>query len=398
MVRQLFIVLLLVLGLGLQGCWNRREVDQLAIVMGVGIDKAENGQVKLTTQIARPEAMGPSGGGMGGVGGGGGGQVQNALVINTQGETVFDAVRNAIFVNSRRLFFSHIQLLVIGERFAKSSIAPALDFFERDPELRAEIPIVVASGEVEKVFQIPGNLEKTSSFEIHNALEAASRSLAKIHLVRLHDFLLKYNSESKAAFVPVIKIQKVKQTESFKLNGMAVFFKDKMVGLLNSLESRGLLWILGEVKSGIVVLELPESKGKISIELTGTKTNVEAKIEKGKPVFTVKIDESGNIGEQRAYIDITKPGNMAELQKLLEQQTKKEVTAAISKAQTYKADIFGFGEELHRQYPKQWKTFKGRWPELFSKAKLKVVVKPHIKYSGDKASASQFEYFKESGR
>ena len=39
----------------LSGCWNSRELNELGIVVGVGIDKGEaDNSVKITAQVVKP--------------------------------------------------------------------------------------------------------------------------------------------------------------------------------------------------------------------------------------------------------------------------------------------------------------------------------------------------------
>ncbi|MEH6996427.1 Ger(x)C family spore germination protein, partial [Neobacillus drentensis] len=55
------------------GCWDRTEVNDLAIVTAAAIDKKENNQIELSLQLFIPKSL-SMGGGQGG-GGGGGGQM-----------------------------------------------------------------------------------------------------------------------------------------------------------------------------------------------------------------------------------------------------------------------------------------------------------------------------------
>jgi len=65
MKKLLTCLLLLVLMAGiLSGCWSRKELQELAIVLGAGVDRTPDGQVQLTLQLSRPSVMpaGPQGG------------------------------------------------------------------------------------------------------------------------------------------------------------------------------------------------------------------------------------------------------------------------------------------------------------------------------------------------
>ena len=53
------------------GCWDRVEINDLAIVTAAAIEKKEDNQIELSIQVFIPKSL-SSGGGQGGPGGGGG--------------------------------------------------------------------------------------------------------------------------------------------------------------------------------------------------------------------------------------------------------------------------------------------------------------------------------------
>lgn len=383
MLKKGLLILLITGSIFIAGCWNRRELDHLAIVMGSGIDLGKDGEIVITAQIVKPSAIKEGGGGEGS-----GGQAP-ALVLSSQGKTVFDAVRNFVSTSSRKLFWSHNEIFIFGEEFAKAGVGRVIDWVERDAETRREVGVLVAKGEASEILSIPGDLEKLSALEISQALQAAG-ALSKAIRVDLNQFMLQYVSESTAPVAPRIELVKEGNQKKFRIVGMAVFKKDKLVGWLNERETRGLLWVLGEVKSGILVIGGPSPpKGKISIEIIKAKSKVKGEFIGGKPLITVDIEENGNIGEVTTPMDIAPPEKIKAIEKSQEELIKGEVVAALQKAQKLKVDIFGFGEELHRVEPKEWAKIKNRWEEEFSQLEVKIAVKARVRALGEKTIPSK---------
>lgn len=63
MKKGVAILLAAVLSITAMGCWNRRELDTLAIVTAVGVDKSkEDGRISITFQIMKPSEIKGSGG------------------------------------------------------------------------------------------------------------------------------------------------------------------------------------------------------------------------------------------------------------------------------------------------------------------------------------------------
>jgi len=121
----------------LTGCWNSRELNDLAIVSAIGIDKAASkDEYRVTFQLVNPSATATSAGASTG---------QPPITIYTSTDhTLFGALRKTSKQASRQLFFAHTQLIVIGEDLARSGIDNLFDIFERSHELRLNSAILVS--------------------------------------------------------------------------------------------------------------------------------------------------------------------------------------------------------------------------------------------------------------
>lgn len=63
------VILILVGAILLTGCWDKREINQLAFVQGLGIEKGKDDMIHLIVQILKPGLLATGGGGAGGTGG-----------------------------------------------------------------------------------------------------------------------------------------------------------------------------------------------------------------------------------------------------------------------------------------------------------------------------------------
>src|SRR5690554_6167601 len=105
------IMILLLTALIQTGCWGARELNDLAILAGTGIDiEKETGKFLFTAQIIIPENLKQSAGG-GMQGGGSSGMGSSVRVGTSTGDTVFEAIRNFIPHGSRRVYFAHGKVL-----------------------------------------------------------------------------------------------------------------------------------------------------------------------------------------------------------------------------------------------------------------------------------------------
>lgn len=151
--KMLWVTLMIFVVFSLTGCLGKREINDLAMVMAVGIDKGENGQVKITTQIVRPaDSRGSTGAPSGQTG-------DPIWSATAESETLFDAIRNLSTFSSRRVFWAHNYAIVINEDYAREGIGDVVDFFTRNPELRMRTWVMVTPDEASKLVSTITGLE-----------------------------------------------------------------------------------------------------------------------------------------------------------------------------------------------------------------------------------------------
>lgn len=105
---KIFCFLIIVIFI-LTGCWSRRELNDLAIALAMGVDSSGD-QFKVSAQIVNP-------GEVTSVKGGGGNS--SIATYSSSGETIFEAIRKMTTKSPRKIYFSHTRLVVIGEELAK---------------------------------------------------------------------------------------------------------------------------------------------------------------------------------------------------------------------------------------------------------------------------------------
>jgi spore germination protein KC len=372
----IFILFLLATVTTMNGCWNYRELNQLAIVSGVGIDSGnKSGDVKLSVQIIKPSEV--KTGGMSG-GGGGGGESKPPFVVKTKtGHTVLDAIKNFNFNTDRQLYWPDNQIIIFGRKLAESGVAMPLDFFVRNNEPRPTVWIAVATGNAGDVLNVPGDLEKVSAMEIAQLISIQNLSSMNVR-VNLQDFLSRLLSKTTAPIAAIIKIDQTKK--QINLSGTAVFKGDRMVGELNKYQTRGLLWIQGKAKHTGMIINVPG--GKAGFEIIRSRTKVKPVLSKNKPSIKINIWDEAYLDCQMSPEELTKPDQLKSLARRKATAIRNEVMSVIKKTQELNADIFGFGEQFRHSFPKEWKGMENHWDELFTQLQVKVDVKCNIRLIG----------------
>lgn len=367
------------------GCWNRRELNTLAIVQALGIDLEENGQVGISVQILRPSEVKAASATEGGA----------VWEVTSTGDTVFDAIRNASLKTTRKLFFPHSNIIVIGEEAARAGIIPLLDFPARDPEIRELSYVFIAQGKASSILQGVHEQENIPSHGIEGLIEATKAS-SKLPKKNLKDLIGLLDSPTSSTVLPGITLLDKKSNGEFikavALGQTAVFKKDKLIGWFDGRETRGLLWILNEVKSGIIIVNSPKEENKnVSLEIIDSTTKIKPDITDKKLTITVEVKENGNLAEQFSAVELTRPDTFQELEIKQAAAIAEEIKAVLTRAQDWGVDIFKFGEEFHRKYPQEWSELGGDWDEEFKKLKINVEIVAKLHHVGITTTPAETE-------
>ena len=372
-------ILCIILLLMLPGCWNRRELNTLAIVQAVGIDRTDDGQINVSLQILKPSAIKSStsekGSGSKGV-----------WVVTSKGETVFDAIRNATLQTDRKPYFSHNTVYVLSEGIAKEGIMDELDLLGRDPEFRQTPYIFISKLKAADIIKSEHEQEKIPGQAIEK-LAKLSFATSKIPKAQLIDLLKNLASKTNDSIIPGITLVQGNSEDSqkkfVKLEGTAILKRDKLIGWFDGKETRGTLWIRGEVKSGIIVVPTPGDKTKkFGIEIIKATSRIVAEKVDGNLVLTINVRAMGNLGEQMNAVDLVKPEPFRELEEKMSTVVEEEIRSALDKAQRWEVDIFNFGTEVHRQFPEEWPELEKNWREEFQKLQVNIVVDAKLRWTG----------------
>jgi spore germination protein KC len=382
--RRIILIILIVLfsTLFTTACWNRVEVNERAIVAGIGIDKAkEEGKINITVQLIIPARIkGPAQGATR--------ETEAVWVASSTGRTVFDAVRNFTLRSGRRLFWAHSMVIVIGEEIAKEGIDRVVDWFERHPDYYLRSWVLVARGDAKKIMESKPELEMIPAYEIVD-IAKGSIATSKVIPLNLKNFIGILSDNNRSAYTAGIEeivsfeIEKGEKVRSFRLASTAVFKGFKLKEWLDAYETRGLLWVTDKVKGGIIIVECPLDPNKlISLEIIRSSSKIKPEIKDGNLIITVEVTEEGIVGETRVPCDVLLPHAIERLEKEKEELIRREINIVVNKAQELNTDIFGFSEAVYRSLPKEWKKLEGKWDEIFPEIEVKVEVNAKIRRIG----------------
>jgi spore germination protein KC len=370
-----FLVFSALLG-SFSGCFDRRELDTIGIVMGVAIDKGEEeGQTELTLQFVNPSGASESSSNSSG-----GGGTKPFINISNTGKNINYIIRDMQHKLSRRIYVPHSKVMIFGEDLAKSGVRDSLDFFARAPEARMTLHVFVAKGKASDVLNTESKFEQLQSSSLSKKIED-QKITSQAPIVTEFEFVSAMVSKTTAAVAPIVKILEEGESKRVEVEGCAVFKESVMVGELDENQTRGMLWIKNEVKAGILRLDIKDATA--SLEIRAAKCSVTPILyEDGSMLFNVLVETTVGIGDQTGTTNLAAPEQNAALLDEAMKKVREEIQSAVDKSKELNADVFGFGEYINRKYPKQWKEMKSKWDELYRNINVQITVNAKSDGSG----------------
>ncbi|MED3562955.1 Ger(x)C family spore germination protein [Bacillus xiapuensis] len=389
MKKYLLVFFLLLMFLPIvSGCWNQKELTDLAFVMAMGVDRGEDKKFHLSVQIVNPGNVS--------LGQGGGGQGLPIVVYKTAGNTITEGARNLTKQISRRLYYAHTNLVVVSEEIAKTDFLDIMDALDRDPEFRTTTELVVARhSSAEDVISTLSHLDKLPVNKITKEIKGTEKTLGENMQITIDDILASLVTSGKQALANGIKLignkdevgkadmlQKTKAEAVPSADGIAIFKSGKLHGWVDQKYARGVVWLLNKAESTAINLNWNGKKAALTIAPIRSKTKVSAIMKNGKPVINVLLENEGWISEANTTIDLTNPEVIKTIDQKVEKEIKKEIQAAIKAVQKKKSDVIGFGEVIHRTYPTYWKKVKNDWINQFPELEVNVKVDSYVRREG----------------
>lgn len=358
----------------LAGCWDREEINDIAFVIGIAVDKEEE-NYRASLQIALPGQSGASG--SEGGGGGTSGDKSWFLLSNT-GPTLRETTLAGQKSLSRKIYYAHRRTILIGEELAREGVASMLDLLTRFPLNRLSAMPVVTRGEAYKVIDTDAPIEKFPSEMVRELCFLNMRNPRS-----LKTFIDSILSEGIDPFLPIASVSdsvpkdwKDSKT-NIKLDGLAIFKKDKLVGMMDKEPADALILAMGEANAPEVLIKAPRGKGDLFIKLNENNASLHPHIENGKVSITIELYAKGVLVDNESNYGDRQEKEILSINEAVHQKLKEDIEEGVHLVQKkFKADILGMGRSIHQHRPKEWKKIKDRWDVLYPD--VKVNVEPHV--------------------
>ncbi|NQX46292.1 Ger(x)C family spore germination protein [Paenibacillus tritici] len=356
---------LLLVSLLLSGCWERKELNELAFVLALGLDKAENGY-NVTMQVVIPSSI--SSQNAGGTGGSG----VPVVVYNFTVPTVYESLRKFNLISSRSPYLGHIRVLVIGEELAREGVGETLDVIKRSREPRMDFYVMVArKTTAENVLKVLTPLDRLPATKLFSSLDKSYRISSKTVAVTLDQFIEDLLLQGESPVLTGVEVEGDPEAGSEKSNveqtdprtklhyeSVAVFRKDKLVGWIDDNLTVGFNYVTDNVTKNTGHFK-DETGSLIIIEALTSATSRKVKFIDGEPHIFLSVETLSNVEEVEGADKLDTEAKIRSLEEKTEARTVKRMKDAVEGiSKQFNVDIFGFGQSIYRKSPKAWQRLK----------------------------------------
>lgn len=372
--RPLFrIVLAAIVAIGcttmLSGCWDRREINDLAFIMASAIDKEKDG-FRVSVLVPLPGNMGGPSGGGGGSGG------QKPFAIDSEfGSTPAEATKKLQSRLSRQLYFAHRRVLLYSEDVLKDGLIEIMDGSTRTPDNRLTTLIAVTSGKAADYLTAKSSIERF----VTEAIREMLRSDISIP-IQVKDVIGQMNSVGDDARFPYLEFAPVKDknpSNEIQITGFAITSKGKLAGLIKNEDALGFRWLRHKFKPYLDVFQT--EKGRYAVQIGKNSSSIKPYLEGNDIHYNLRFEVSGYITEAFDSPNYENPDEAKQLERAIASKIEGEITRVIQQLQEKKSDSAGFGRLLYRTYPGRWnEAWKNNWYDIFPTCKFHVTVQAGI--------------------
>ncbi|AIQ12665.1 hypothetical protein PDUR_12700 [Paenibacillus durus] len=369
------------------GCWDSIELNKRAIVSGVSIDKGPSKEKKYSVSfqvVVADEITGKNSRG-------------NAPVAlyKGSGRSIYEALGNASRQSPRILSLGHSKVIIISEELAREGIRDLMDLFERESEMRLSTLVFVSRGQrAEDILSVMTVFGKIPANDLVQKLETGNRSFGYNFRIEVDDVIRGILAKQAGAIINGVlvkgdleagetkgNVEGIKPKAILKNAGLAVFKQDKLMAFQDGIEGMGLSLIHNKLTEYPLFLDFGNNESA-TFSMFKVHTSVRAIAKDPEhPDIYISVMQQAALKEYNGALDISKSSVLRNWEKLLSEETRKEIDAAVKVAMRLNIDYIRFNESVERNNPKGYKRVKDRWDIIFPRCKVHIKVNTLVRHT-----------------
>lgn len=341
-----------------------REVENMALMRTMGVDVAEGDGVTVTVSSG-VQSQGVNEG------------REPPTVFSQKAGTVSGACLAMQSQGESYIFYGHVGQMLFGEQQAARGVAEALEYVERDIEMRLDTQLfVVKGGTAGDAIEMAAGQSSAATDRLEALEEDAG--LMPAFMPRTVKEVLAAQAQNGASFVPALTAVGEGENADLIPAGYAILQSDALVGWAEGETARGVNLLCDSTDADM--LELTTGTGdKVALRLVGAKTSVHS-VFNGETLVGLDVDckIEANVAEAPAGLRLADEKNRDWLQNQLAAVTQRRMRSALDLSQALGADFLGLGKQAGLAEPWHWAELQTPWGAAFGALPITVRVEAKI--------------------
>ncbi|NLY74692.1 MAG: Ger(x)C family spore germination protein [Firmicutes bacterium] len=325
----------------LSGCWDVIPIEDRAQVLVIGVDRNE-GRIRLSAQIPTIKNL-----------------IQTVSPFTDRKKPIFKPFvvegKSLIETMQRledRIFQSmvvgNVKLIIISPQAAEDDLLNILTIFLRQPTLSYQTLVMCSENSAAEIVRFEAPFELQPGLMIGKQ-QASPLKLTRSFPIKLWELVARIDNGITDPYLPVIKPDR--DNQSYIIEGLKLFRRDKIVASLNPDESYLFGVLTGKVEEGYK--EITVQNQEVGFSKVRYKTRIRIIRNRNHDRIQVEIKASGTL------LQIPKgfPNRVATYKSIkteMEKQLKRQILALVKKMQLQNTDPVGFRKRMEIAGIKDW--------------------------------------------
>ena len=363
----------LLLSLFLGGCWDYRSMDEINIVAGLAVDQREDGKgLMVTFELVDITTMKD-------------GESSKSAYITAEGQTLFEAVRNAKKKLYNKMYFGSMRTMIISREIAENvGIEDLIEGFLRNPEPRETISLIVSQEDKAADLITTAGEQRVISYDMAQIADEDKQVTGTSQQMFLYRAYNLIKTPGKELVLPVFCLTKDEGADAVEIDGIAIFKDDKLKGYLSPDETKYFLMATDDRLGGPISFPYTDAPDSPVVSVTIYRIKNKPDVAYKDGIVSIHVEVNLEIGlvemqGQEVGSDTQREAIKVRTQEVLEKRMR-EVFEKVQKQPG--CDIYGYGNMIYMNDYDLWKKIGDNWDSLFQSAEFEAEVKVVITHAG----------------
>ncbi|MBQ6853650.1 MAG: Ger(x)C family spore germination protein [Peptococcaceae bacterium] len=327
------------------GCWDKKELNQLALAQVIAIDYKDS-QYQTALQLIIPSADKETV------------TSDNLWTMTGTGTSVGETMQQIALAAPREIYLDHLDLVILGDGVLRHDVGQALDYLLKENVLRRRTRLLAVEGDAGKLLSDSAELAKMDIFYMDNLLKDQRRRVHSSDAIVNAYFLSAHNGLAETIVIPHLVLEEKKE---LRLEGAALVRDGALADWADKDWLSGYYWTVG----GSEIMTLPDEYGQIVVELDKKKCKWEIQSEEPLQIKATLRAVIKIISGYDSWRDSAEAEKVIHsIQTRVEEQALEHIRDTFQQAQKDGTDVFHMGRWLYAWHPEL--VHADKWPEQFA--------------------------------